>query len=133
MSSDHRIVDSAAMELQSQLLMKEREKLYKNSGFNLPNDIIRKGASHFDSNSLSNTKRDADVKPKPSDSSNQKDSVQHTINLPGAGDRHRILTLSDEDYRSLPINVMMGWYGEASGGGTCTGMMFMGIIELLFV
>lgn len=46
--------------------------------------------------------------------------VQHKppLKLPGAAD-HRILTLSDEELRSIPVSEMMSWYGEANGGGSC--------------
>ena len=40
--------------------------------------------------------------------------------LPGAAD-HPILRLSDEQLRVLPLDEMMGWYGEADGGGSCAG------------
>jgi hypothetical protein len=33
--------------------------------------------------------------------------------------QHPILYLSDKDFISTPLSVMMSWYGEASGGGTC--------------
>lgn len=40
------------------------------------------------------------------------------IDLPGAK-AHKILTLSDADVKSIGIDVMMSWYGQADGGGTC--------------
>lgn len=38
--------------------------------------------------------------------------------LPGA-DEHPILRLSDAEFRATPVDVQYGWYGEASGGGSC--------------
>ena len=35
--------------------------------------------------------------------------------------RHKILTLSDIDLSTISFDVMMSWYGEADGGGTCAG------------
>lgn len=33
---------------------------------------------------------------------------------------HRILFLNDTMHENTPINVMMSWYGEANGGGSCS-------------
>jgi hypothetical protein len=40
------------------------------------------------------------------------------INLPG-GAGHKILSLSDEQFRNIPVNEQMSWYGQADGGGSC--------------
>lgn len=36
------------------------------------------------------------------------------------GDKHRILSLSDEEFKRIPLSEMMSWYGEAEGGGSCS-------------
>lgn len=64
----------------------------------------------------------------PSSSSKKVDSNHPTesqaktkrISLPGA-DGHEILTLSDEEIASMPVDILMSSYGEATGGegGTC--------------
>lgn len=33
--------------------------------------------------------------------------------------KHPILSLSDTEFRAKSFDVMMGWYGEADGGGSC--------------
>jgi hypothetical protein len=35
-------------------------------------------------------------------------------------DRHKILGLSNEELNSIGVGTMMSWYGEASGGGSCS-------------
>jgi hypothetical protein len=42
------------------------------------------------------------------------------ISLPG-GAGHKILSLSDERFRNIPVNEQMSWYGQADGGGSCAG------------
>ena len=50
--------------------------------------------------------------------------MQQLINSPASslpgGAKHPILSLSDEDFKRIPISEMMSWYGEADGDGTCS-------------
>lgn len=48
----------------------------------------------------------------------QTDSIPARLNMPGAK-AHQILALSNEELENTGIDVMMSWYGESEGGGSC--------------
>jgi len=50
----------------------------------------------------------------------EKPTSPERFNLPGAKN-HPILTLSDEELRNTGVDVLMSWYGESDGGGSCAG------------